>query len=198
MNVYIIWVNHSLQLDYPDFYPSNIEDKKEEFKSLIQELIKKYNIKVAAEEYSEDAIKTTFSWRILDIRLDDMAGNELGYPESSESMSTIKYLEELKEVKNIIKYSVLYNIANINKIMYLPCDPSKERRKELKIDEEYDENMKNEQRHFKIREKEWLSIIKPYIDEEILFVCGSRHLDSFGLMLKQWGINCEIIKTFNP
>ena len=90
------------------------------------------------------------------------------------------------------------------KIKHLFCDPSKKEQKKLGYptqEERAKEAGSNlaldiqevEKKYFPIRENYWFKKIEPYINENILFVCGQSHIESFSVLLKKNKIDCEIL-----
>jgi hypothetical protein len=61
------------------------------------------------------------------------------------------------------------------------CDPDREERKKLGIDD------------FPKREKVWLERIADLKDSNVLFICGNKHVQSFSALLRSSGFKCEVI-----
>jgi hypothetical protein len=88
------------------------------------------------------------------------------------------------------------------------CDPNSSERKNLGIPSEYeikerlcfkighsDEVNKLNEKYWPRREQFWFNKIRDKIDEPIVFICGSVHLESFKLLLTDEGCRAKILST---
>jgi hypothetical protein len=92
--------------------------------------------------------------------------------------------EEFSEValkRSNTDFSTCKELARALKIEHLFCDPTPEEREALKIETA-------EQ-----REHEWLKRIRGYFHMNILFICGSEHLQSFKRLLAANGFKVAIL-----
>ena len=92
--------------------------------------------------------------------------------------------EEFSEValeRSNTDFSTCRKLALSLKIDHLFCDPTPEEREALKI--ETDEQ----------REQEWLNRIRDSFRMNVLFICGSEHLQSFGRLLAANGFKVAIL-----
>lgn len=194
--LYIVWVDHSLQFDYPSM-SEEVENVKNKFKANLNEWIKEYEIKCLAEEYSIDWIKNAFSSLTIRITLENNARKELGYEEQKEIFD----LEKIKASQNtnIVEYSVLYNIAQSHKIKHLFCDPWVEERKVIGIKNSVSECINEEEKrdHYFKRENYRLDVVSIQWDENILFVCGNDHINSLESLLKSKKLKYSILNIYN-
>lgn len=83
-----------------------------------------------------------------------------------------------------VKTTVPQDIAKRYKIKHMYCDPRKDERKEIGWLSKSDDYL---------REKFWLNKIKPYLNHNMIFVCGSDHLESFGKLLSKCGYNFQVL-----
>lgn len=165
--VYLIGVKHELQHNGR----CSVDNLNKEFVSYLEDAIKVHEIFLVAEEFSEEALK-----------------------KSGATIGTVR------------------DIANKLNIKHLFCDPNKDERKNVGIpcreeikstlnirdpvikDSEEDNRIKKEQRKYhSIREKFWLSKIEGYLNETILFVCGTDHVKSFGALFTKKGYKSTVL-----
>lgn len=79
--------------------------------------------------------------------------------------------------------SIVREIAKQLGLKHLFCDPTRAQRKELGIDEDID-----------LRENYWLSRLEDYrAEKNILFVCGSGHLETFRKKLSEKGYEVKVL-----
>jgi len=92
--------------------------------------------------------------------------------------------EEFNEValeRSNTDFSTCRELARSLKIEHLFCDPTPEERQALKIETA-------EQ-----REQEWLNRIRESLHMNVLFICGSEHLESFRRLLATDGFEVAIL-----
>jgi len=92
--------------------------------------------------------------------------------------------EEFSEValkRSNTDFSTCRELARSMKIKHLFCDPTPEERKALKIETDVQ------------REHEWLNRIQGSFHMNILFICGSEHLQSFKRLLAANGFKVAIL-----
>lgn len=78
--------------------------------------------------------------------------------------------------------STVRGIAKQLGIRHLFCDPTSAQRKELGIGKDID-----------LRENYWLACLNEHRTENILFVCGAGHLETFGNKLIQDGYQVQVL-----
>lgn len=86
--------------------------------------------------------------------------------------------------KNNVKSTVPQDVANKQKIEHVFCDPDKNERKRIGWFSKKDDYL---------REQYWLTKIKGETNGNIIFVCGSDHLESFNKLLLNNGFKSEIL-----
>lgn len=175
--VYLLGVDHSLQWNRDLF----LTDK---LLNYIEKTIVKKKITILGEEFFPEIFKGP------------------PYEEKGITSTTIKEL------------------ANKYKLQHIYCDPNYEERKRLGIRFPYEirlaagikhipeEELSEEQRvrlrqekkpDDEIRENFWLNKLKEFSQENVLFICGIQHLESFSDKLKNNSFNIKILPiTFSP
>ena len=113
-----------------------------------------------------------------------------------------------------VKASVCHQGANRLQLRHIYCDPISSERTELGIPSQAElvERVKKElgvkiimgkesndyydrlaAQYHNIREKFWLTKLEPHKGENVLFICGSDHIDSFAAMLTKDGWEVETV-----
>lgn len=126
----------------------------------------------------------------------------------AEELST-----EVCEISGV-KSSVCYQIAHRMKLTHIYCDPVSSERAKLGVPSQ--EELANQVHHdlgvtsiigeesnkyfeqlvakyHGIREKFWMEKLGPHKADNILFICGSDHKDSFAALLTKHGMKVEIV-----
>lgn len=171
--IYLIGVNHEVQ--HNRHFP-----RTKAFTKLLSNLVKDFNIKLLAEEWSEDASKV---WSV--------------------------------------SYSTVEDVARINNIKYLACDPTTKEREMLGIKTEMDITKEVAElskepytkkkslayqktlapNHAK-REQFWLKQLQDFLSDDIIFVCATQHISEFtnlrkhgfDTLLRQQGHPYQVMK----
>jgi len=86
--------------------------------------------------------------------------------------------------ENGVKTTVTQDVAYKHAIEHKFCDPDRNKRAEIGWLSKEDDHL---------REKFWLENIKHKNNENIIFVCGSDHLNNFKELLTNYGYGCEIL-----
>lgn len=173
--IYLIGVNnHNIQHDGNGCADLSLRNK---FSAFLKNKIVEYDIALLAEEFSEEAL----------------------YKTSKGNMTTAQ--SAVKDLK-----------AENLKIEHRFCDPDEEKRKEIGIpsrdeiksklglrgpillDSIQDKQIKEELRkYYPTREQFWFNKISDCFDRNILFLCGSNHIESFSLLLNSRQYKTEIL-----
>lgn len=164
--IYIIGVKHDEQIG-----SSKNFDHIKQFKADLESLILDNNISIIAEEFSKQALETYGA-------------------------------------------SPSYEVACTKNLKYIFCDPDINERKRLGIQlrEETAKNLEldilnlNQQEENQIniahkkfddlRENEWLNRIRYNTQDEIVFVCGFGHTETFSSLLKDNGYERKVYKVY--
>lgn len=165
--IYIIAIKHESQHNGP--YSNEVLRNKLVF--YLENAIKKYAISLIAEEFNEKTLTN-----------------------SHATIDTAKYVADKLNVKHLF------------------CDPNEEERKligiplreEIKntlglkgpifVDSLEDKQITEEQRkYYPIRENFWFEKIEQYLDEVIIFLCGSDHVESFKSLLSIKGYTVKVL-----
>lgn len=93
-----------------------------------------------------------------------------------------EFSEEALQI-NKVKYSTIQSVANKLELKHIFCDPTTEERQKNKITKKDTDK----------REEYWFECLRNVVNENILFICGEKHLESFSLKLQQKGILVEIV-----
>lgn len=88
-----------------------------------------------------------------------------------------EWFEDLLK-ENGVATTVTQDVAQKHKVGHMFCDPNRKERSEIGWTSKNDDNL---------REKFWLEKIKDKLNVNIIFVCGSDHLESFSELLKNFG-----------
>lgn len=94
-----------------------------------------------------------------------------------------EWSEDSSRISNV-ETTIAQDIANRCKIKHAYCDPREDERKEIGWLSKSDDYL---------REKFWLNKIKPHLDNNMIFVCGTDHLESFGKLLSECGYNFQVL-----
>ena len=98
------------------------------------------------------------------------------------SMLVEEFNEDALRMNNV-SISIVKNVAEGVELKHLYCDPTRQERKALGIDNDLDR-----------REQFWLSRLEPHLNyERILLVCGASHLESFQRRLLDKGVKAEVL-----
>jgi len=162
--IYLFGIWHEYQC-----YGENNDDKADLLKEAVKKAIEKKGVTLLAEEFNEDSFKD---------------------PDNSQTV--LQFLErEDDDLKHIF------------------CEMSAEKRAKEGIlsrpqirhqmfmhDEEPDEDVvrEKERSYYPAREAHWLSVLKDYTDQNVLFVCGADHISSFGELLDENDIESEVLE----
>jgi hypothetical protein len=84
-------------------------------------------------------------------------------------------------LRGIYPKSVLKDIADSLSLSHLYCDPDNKERKQFGIRTEEE------------REKFWFDKIKMHVNDNILFIAGACHIESFSDLIKKNGYNFSVI-----
>ena len=90
--------------------------------------------------------------------------------------------------------STVKSVAEECGVKHKYCDPDSATRAKLGVPlgtENYPEDEKR--KYHNIRENYWYLQIKPYIEQNILFVCGAEHVPSFSAVLAKNGCDVETL-----
>ncbi|MAZ67631.1 hypothetical protein CL652_02580 [bacterium] len=161
--IYLIGVDHYLQHDGNE---SAKPELRSAFKNFLKNEITALGVDVIAEEFNEDAIR----W-------------------------------------SMASHSTLGRLAEELRITHLYCEPTIQERKELEIpsygqikktlglsptipiEEEIRMVSEKQKEYFAPRENFWLNKLTPFLSDTVLFVLGSKHMDSFSSLLEQKAID---------
>ena len=170
--LYIILLSHKFQ------WKRDLP-KSSQFKNYLKEKIKTLNIDLIAEEYSKEALawvneKTTIA---QDIALEFNIVHKFCDP-GKEARKRIGYISRAKIKQNLgFKEPIEFDTPEDNEIM------------------------KEQRKFYHKRERYWLEQLTPYIDKNILFLCGFDHIDksdTFESLIKEFEFNYEILpERFN-
>jgi hypothetical protein len=94
-----------------------------------------------------------------------------------------EWFEELLEMNNVTS-TIPQDIAKKFKIKHIFCDPNKQERERIGWKTKADNHL---------REKYWLDKIKNSSQKNIIFICGSEHLESFKKLIITEGYRAEIL-----
>ena len=169
--IYLLGTSHEYQRNDD----SCTENSINEFMNYLRDICKRYNIKSIAEEMSEEALefyeKTISIPKVLSQELSDIA-HQYSDPNSEE------------KAKLGIKRSGYYTQG-----VQFPESMKLEELKGLTQDEadllEWEEDLK--------REPVWIEKILLLSNWPILFICGSKHIESFKKLLCERGISVEVL-----
>ena len=127
--------------------------------------------------------------------------------------------DELLQSKYGADESVCRKLANALGLTHSMCELNTEERRQRGIksrvdfmaeelwhgdgtesSEQVDKKFRAYQRkQFDIRENAWLEKLQPHLSENVLFVCGANHVNSFPRLLKSEGIESRVIcKSWKP
>ncbi len=146
------------------------------FANHIIETIKRNNITILAEEWSEQALKAwgsnTDTLRTIAKKLeiehifcdpDDAERKKIGYPTRQDMRKTLNLPSTFNTETDL---------------------------------EEANKKIKEEERKFyPIREKYWLEILGDKIQEDILFVCGDDHIKTFPEQIMKYNVKFSIVSN---
>ncbi|MCU0848227.1 MAG: hypothetical protein MUD12_10100 [Spirochaetes bacterium] len=176
--VYIIGVDHLVQ------YRGPVDEKLlNEFIMFINELIAEKKITLAAEELSEESLRDVCMSDTSTVKMaaessgikhvfcdpDDGERKNLGIPYHADVRDMVKKKMGVEE-----KFILDAGLRN-------------------KVEEETDRLSRT---FWPAREKHWLSRISGRLRENILFICGHEHVESFRKLLADRGLDSEIIEPF--
>lgn len=94
-----------------------------------------------------------------------------------------EWFEDLLK-ENGVTTTVTQDVAHKYIIEHRFCDPNRDERRDIRWLSKSDDHL---------RENFWLKKIKDKTGENIIFVCGADHLNSFSTLLKNSGFNCEAL-----
>ncbi|HNW28506.1 MAG TPA: hypothetical protein PKN50_08525 [Spirochaetota bacterium] len=176
--VHIVGIDHLVQYNGP--VPEGI---RSEFRSYLVQMCRKLDIRVIAEEFSEEALRDVYhasadtaqeAARILGIehRYCDPGSEqlaELGIP----------FFGDLREAARIkLQAPVSYILDNALRKKVIACASEMART------------------YWHIREQYWLDRIMDILDLNILFICGHEHADRFKGLLVEHGHGCAMVERF--
>lgn len=166
--IYLVGVNHEIQ------YKQKTENKKaKEFGKYIFNVIKGNRISVIAEELSEEALKL------------NKCNESISRENSHKLKIEHKFCDPDTEERTKIGYPT---IKQIKEELNLPKPKSVA---EHKLQESLIKE--KEKSYFPIRERFWLEKIKDRLKENILFICGDDHIESFSILLKSKSTKYKIL-----
>ncbi|MFC1670006.1 hypothetical protein ACFL20_06395 [Spirochaetota bacterium] len=177
--LYLIGIDHLIQYEN-DIVPG---DTFLEFKAFLEETAVNHNISLMAEEFSEESLFDVYNspeGTVKSVAL--KLGIEHMYcdPEEGDRKKLgIPYFAEIeRKVKN--KYNIRDKFIIDNSL-----------RKKV-----YSETVKLSKTYWPIREIFWYEKILHMLNENILFICGHEHINSFGSLLSEKGYTTKIIDPF--
>ena len=133
--------------------------------------------------------------------------------EKDISVVAEEFSKEACENSNV-KASICHQVANRLQLRHIYCDPISSERTRLGIPSQADLDERGKKElgvkyimgkenidycdrlaapHHPIREKFWLTKLEPHKDENVVFICGSDHIDSFAAMLTKNGWEMETV-----
>jgi hypothetical protein len=108
--------------------------------------------------------------------------------------------EEFSEevLKHLGAQSNVKAVADSLGIEHRFCDPDRATRRELGLPEPFDKPPPPAEtaRHYRIRERYWLSRISDRPDAVIIFVCGAEHIPSFESRLRAEKCETRILERY--
>ena len=120
--------------------------------------------------------------------------------------------------KSDVEASICHQVASRIQLLHIYCDPVLSERAELGIPSQAElvERVKKElgikiilrkeindyydqlaAQYHDIREKFWLTKLAPHQSENVLFICGSDHIDSLAAMLVKHGWEVETVYQYD-
>jgi len=176
--VYIIGVDHLIQYRGPVH-----ESLMNEFILFINKLIRDKKITVAAEELSEESLRDVCMSDTSTVRTasesagiehvfcdpDDIERKKLGIPYHAEIRDMVKKKMGITE-----KFILDAGLRS-------------------RVEEETDRLSRT---FWPAREEHWLSRISGRLHENVLFICGHEHVESFSKLLADRGFDSEVIEPF--
>jgi hypothetical protein len=173
--IYLIGVEHRVQ-SIPVGGEETADQNK--YRLCLEQAIQQYQPTVVAEEYSEDALKRS-----------EISGK------GPQEFFTRK-ITTTRNVKHVLcdpdlktKYSMGYQERGgwAMQISRLPTCESPLDRTLLPAALEV-------LKDFPLRENYWLQRLKDVLRQEVVFVCGDYHVDTFGVRLKDNGIRSQVVE----
>ena len=146
------------------------ENRKDDFKSLLNDLCEKHNIKVIAEEINDDADFVVAKNVCQDLSIDHLMIDP--NPTEYEQLGINKY--------HIIEYEVMTTYD-------LDFKPSNDNGTPSDVLSEFESRIRNE--HCRPREAEWLKRIQEHDNWPVMVICGSNHFEPFCNLLSDNDIN---------
>ncbi len=171
--IYLIGVKHEFQHDGNSCVDIASRNK---FSAFLKNKAKEYNVALLAEEFNEDCLKNSKG----NISIVKKAAEELKIKHRFCELS-----KDERKAKNILSESEIYS-KKLNIRRYGGVCPVLDENQQKIFDEEMEKS-------FLAREIEWFLKINDYFDKNILFVCGSDHIESFLLLLNSRQHKVKII-----
>jgi Asp-tRNA(Asn)/Glu-tRNA(Gln) amidotransferase A subunit family amidase len=154
------------------------------FSVFLEKKIRRYSINLIAEEFNEDALYKVSKGNIATIRnlVEKLKseGLEIKHVFCEPSLSE-------RKAEDILSASEIYS-KKLNIHIYNGKKPNLNKEQQ-KI---FDEEMK---RSFLAREQIWLKKIHSYLDNNVLFICGSDHITSFESLLMSKGCKTKVLES---
>jgi len=173
--IYLIGVEHRVQ-SIPVGGEETADQNK--YRLCLEQAIQQYQPTVVAEEYSEDALKRS-----------ELLGNR------PQEFFTRK-ITTARNVKHVLcdpdlktKYSMGYQ-ERTGWAMQISRLSMRDSRLDRRLLPAALEVLKD----FPLREKYWLRQLKDVLGQEVVFVCGDYHVDTFGVRLKDNGIPFQVVE----
>lgn len=175
--IYLIGVDHKIQHNGIGCADLSLRNK---FSAFLKDKIQEYGITLLAEEFNEDCLKN-----LKDIATIKNVAEELKIEHRFCELS-----ENERKVRKILSPSEIYSEKlNIHSYSGLKPNLNKEQ------GEIFDKEM---EKSFLQRETEWFCKISDCLNtKNILFICGSDHLESFLLLLNSRQCKVKILFDFN-
>lgn len=151
--IYLFGLTHDCQC-----YNGKNDEQAESLKIEVNRLLKDNKITILAEEYNQDALKET------------------------NGKQTV--LQTIKDDNPILKHIFCEMSASMRCDNQIPTRNFIIQKRWLNDQDISDDAVREEMRkYYPIREKYWLSKILKHKDEQILFLCGADHIESFSKLL---------------
>ena len=170
--VYLIGIDHGIQHNLYD--DSRDADA---FRIYIKKLIKEKKIKIIAEESSQEYLKEKGITETIVQKVSKSFNIDFIFadPDRKERIKLgIKSRENIAKELGIYRPNEDYTEMEKSKINIRSKNPDK------------------------LREEEWFNRIKLFINKNILFICGSGHVENFCSLIKEKEVSCEILfKNFS-
>ncbi|MDD1779034.1 MAG: hypothetical protein LUQ65_12785 [Candidatus Helarchaeota archaeon] len=182
--IYLIGVNHGVQ----DYRWKQYAALIEEFQAYLYAAITNYKITRLAEEYNEDYLEGKNPNSVLK-DISESSPHKLPHlycdPNTAERQSIGMPSDEEMEEEALKSFNLSYRSF---KAFIVSED----------FDRELFDKLKKQKkligkRYWPLREQFWLDKVKRHIDENILFIVGACHIESFSDLIKHNGCKFSVI-----